>query len=80
MVRRTLSKISATWLSLTISGGVSAMRVAGDADHQALVVERLLHGVVGAPADGVGPRREVDAGGEADAADVEHVGQALERS
>src|SRR5262245_17202164 len=52
--------------------------LASDAHHQVFVVERMHHGVVGAPADGVGPRGEIDAGRDPDGADVEHVGQALE--
>src|SRR5215510_9567060 len=47
-------------------------RIADDAEHDALVVEAALHRLVAALADAVGPRGQVDAGGQADAADVEH--------
>ena len=45
--------------------------VAGDAEHQADVVEGALHRLEGARADGVGPRGEVDGADEADGADVD---------
>src|SRR4029079_17496472 len=53
--------------------------VADDAEHDALVVEAALHRLVAAFADAVGPRSEVDAGGQADATDVEHPRHLLER-
>src|SRR6516165_7906515 len=53
-------------------------RVAGDPQHQVVVVEGVRHGVVTALADQVGRSRcKVDARGQADGADVEHVGLAL---
>src|SRR5437899_12845160 len=53
--------------------------VAGDADHDALLVERPLHGRVGALAEAIGLGREVDAGDEADGADVGHAGPPADR-
>ena len=79
MAFATFSKISPIWLSLTISGGVSAMESPVTRTTMSLVVEAALHRVIAALADGVGPRGEIDAGGQPDAADVEHVRQALER-
>src|SRR6185436_20285265 len=46
--------------------------VADDAEHDAFIVEAALHRLVAALADAVGPRGEVDAGGEAHATDIEH--------
>src|SRR4029079_10547746 len=54
-------------------------RVPDDAEHDALVVEAALHRLEAAFADAVGTRGEIDAGGEANAADVEHTGHAFER-
>lgn len=50
---------------------------ASDADHQVLVAERSFQGCVGALAESVRLRREVDADDEPDGTDVEHTGQAL---
>ena len=54
-------------------------RVAGDADHQALVVEGAVHRLGGARAQCTGTRREIDAGREPHGADIEHAGQTLQR-
>jgi hypothetical protein len=51
--------------------------VASDAHHKVLVAEGSVHGCVGALAESVRLRREVDADHESDGADVEHTGQAL---
>src|SRR5262249_21738722 len=45
---------------------------------QVLVLKGVHHAVIGAAADRVRARGEIDAGGKAHAADVEHTGQALE--
>ena len=79
MTRPTFSKISPISASLTISGGAIAKRVAGDPDHEVFVVERPLHGLIAALAHGARPRGEIDAGGEPDGANIENVGQTLER-
>src|SRR5258708_33331916 len=44
-----------------------------------MLVERLVHRIKGALANLARPRGEIDPGGQPDAADIEHVGQALER-
>src|SRR5678815_3362 len=53
--------------------------VAGNAEHQAVLVEGAFHRVIGALAIGVGARREIDRRHEAERTDIEHAGRALER-
>ena len=79
MTRATFSKISPISASLTIKRRGDRQGIAGDPDHQVLVVEGPFHGLVAALAGGAGPRRKVDAGRNADRAHVEHAGQALQR-
>ena len=54
MILPIFSKISPIWLSLTISGGVTAIEFADDAEHDVLVVEAALHRLVAALADAIG--------------------------
>ena len=72
MTLPTLSKISPICAFAHDQRRRHRNRIADDAEHDALVVEAALHRLEAALADRVGPRREIDAGGEADAADVEH--------
>src|SRR5271166_6521941 len=53
-------------------------RVAGRADHDARVEERMLERPIAAEARAARNRREIDRAGQADAADVDDVGQAFE--
>src|SRR5437868_9848984 len=53
--------------------------VAGDAQHQVVVMERAVERVEATLARRLRSSGEVDAGGEAHSADVDHVGQALQR-
>src|SRR5262245_63551552 len=53
-------------------------RIAHGAERDVVLEEAELERVHTALADSVGPAREIDAGGEAHGADIEHVRQALE--
>ena len=71
--------ISPIWSSLTIKRRRQRQGVAGDAQHQVVVVEGAVERVEAALAGQVRTRREVDAGGQAHGADVHHVRLALQR-
>ena len=78
MILASLSAISPISSSLMISGGESAMRVAGYPHHQSVIVKGAVHRHEGAFAGTVRVGGEVDRGDEADRADVEDVGQAAQ--
>ena len=78
MTAATLSKISPIWASVTISGGLMAMASPDVRNMMPWSWKPFSSASIAALADGVGLAGEIDAGHQADGADVEHVRQALQ--
>ena len=79
MILPSLSKISPICALGDDQRRAHGERVADGAEHDAVLVEAAFQRLEAALADGVGLAGEIDADGQADRADVEHVRQALER-